>query len=35
MVTCEQSTAEILEELAGQAVRALAARCQTPVGVTD
>ncbi|HXQ40283.1 MAG TPA: nitronate monooxygenase [Candidatus Udaeobacter sp.] len=35
MVTCEQPTAEILEELAGQAVRALAARSQPPAGVAD
>jgi enoyl-[acyl-carrier protein] reductase II len=35
MVTCEQTTAEILEELAGQAVRALAARSQLPAGVAD
>jgi len=35
MVTCEQSTADILEELIGQAIRALAARSQLPVGATD
>ena len=35
MVTCEQTTAEILEELVGQAVRALAARSQPPAGVAD
>jgi len=35
MVTCEQSTAEILEELVGQAVRALAARSEPPAGAAD
>jgi len=35
MVTCEQPTAEILEELAGQAVRALAARSHPPAGAAD
>jgi enoyl-[acyl-carrier protein] reductase II len=35
MVTCEQPTAEILEELVGQAVRALAARSQVPAGAAD
>jgi enoyl-[acyl-carrier protein] reductase II len=35
MVTCEQSTAEILKELAGQAVRALAARSPLPAGAAD
>ncbi len=35
MVVCEQSTAEILEELVGQAMRALAARSQPPAGAAD
>ena len=35
MVTSEQPTAEILEELVGQAVRALAARSQPQAGAAD